>query len=53
MECAVHPLKFFLDEIYEDYWGIPANRPARKRKQEERGLWMTSRPPRQIETRKS
>lgn len=48
----MHPIRFFLDEIYQDYWGVQEARQPRVRKQEERGFWMRSRPLKQIDSRK-
>lgn len=42
----MHPLKFFLSEIYEDYWGIPDDRKQQNRRRSRPGLWLRSRPAR-------
>ncbi|WP_274629339.1 hypothetical protein [Arvimicrobium flavum] len=49
----MHPVKFLMDEIYHDYWGIPERRQGRVRRREALGKWFRSRPPRQDDSTKS
>lgn len=49
----MHPVKFLMDEIYHDYWGIPENRKGRVRRQEAPAIWFRSRPARQTDSRHS
>jgi hypothetical protein len=48
----MHPIRFFLDEIYQDYWGVPRTRQGHARNQEKAGIWLRSRPRRQVDSRR-
>lgn len=47
----MHPVKFFMNEIYRDYWGIPDERKAPQRS-EQPGMWLRTRPSKVEEARR-